>query len=272
MRQTKALPFVKWVGGKRSILQLLIDRLPARFKDYYEPFVGGGALYYALHRRLEKAYLSDTNPDLTITYNTIRQNPYPLLRLLEVHQQNHSKDYYYQIRSLHSQEDPATIAARLLYLNRTCFNGLYRENLKGHFNVPIGRYKNPDIVQRTNIAACNLALQRARIRLGDFCSITPSPGDFVYCDPPYHPVSLTSFTSYTKLNFLEADQTRLRDFALTLHNIGTFTMISNSDTPLIRELYSNPPFKIESIKSLRSVSSKAESRGTTSELLIRTYQ
>lgn len=267
----KASPFVKWVGGKRSIIDELITRLPAKFNHYFEPFVGGGALFFALSGRLAEAFLSDTNFDLVVTYNAIRKDPELLLTHLAKHARKHSKEYFYKVRAQHKLQDPLEIAARFIYLNKTCFNGLYRVNKSGEFNVPIGRYTNPGIVQAANIMACNRVLQKAKIEYHEFDSIAPSKGDFVYFDPPYHPTNETSFTSYTKLDFSEKDQMRLRDFALKIHQKGVFVMLSNSDVPYIRSLYASSPFKIASVQAPRNVNCKSGKRGNVGEVVITNY-
>lgn len=266
-----ATPFVKWVGGKRSIMDALKAHLPEGFNDYYEPFIGGGALFFELHRKLQKAYLSDTNFDLVMAYRVVQRSPEDLVELLREHARKHSQEYYYKMRDRHHLQNPAEIAARLLYLNKTCYNGLWRVNSKGEFNVPIGRYKNPGIVQEENILACCQALQSVDIRLATFDEIKPTEDDFVYFDPPYHPMDGASFTRYAKLDFNEQDQVRLRDFALKLHKQGVKVMLSNSDTPFIRNLYRSKYFQIATVQALRLVNCKANKRSAVNEVLITNY-
>jgi DNA adenine methylase len=266
-----ATPFVKWVGGKRSIIDDLKTHLPDNFNDYYEPFIGGGALFFALHQRLRKAYLSDTNFDLIIAYSMVQQAPEKLLALLKEHAQKHSEEYYYRVRDKHCLQDSVEKAARLLYLNKTCYNGLWRVNSKGQFNVPIGRYKNPGIVQEENIWACNQVLQDVEIKCFPFDKIEPSKGDFVYFDPPYHPTDETSFTRYAKLDFTEQDQVRLRNFVLELSKKGVKVMLSNSDTKFIRDLYKNKPFKTATVQAPRFVNCKSNKRNPVNEVLITNY-
>jgi DNA adenine methylase len=267
-----ATPFVKWVGGKRSIMDALKARLPEDFNHYYEPFIGGGALFFELHRKLQgKAYLSDTNFDLVTAYSVVQRAPDQLLKLLREHARKHGEEYYYKMRDKHHLQNPAEIAARLLYLNKTCYNGLWRVNSKGEFNVPIGRYKNPGIVQEENILACCQALQGVDVRLASFDEIKPVEGDFVYFDPPYHPMDDTSFTRYAKLGFNEQDQVRLRDFSLKLHKQGVNVMLSNSDTPFIRNLYGSKVFQIATVQALRLVNCKANKRNAVNEVLITNY-
>jgi len=268
----KASPFVKWAGGKRSLLSVLVAWLPVSFNTYYEPFLGGGALFFESIGRIKTALLSDTNLELVITFNVIKNDPEPLIALLDEHTRRHSAEYYARVRNQHDLQDPIKVAARFIYLNKTCYNGLYRVNKAGHFNVPIGRYTNPIIYQRGNIIACHKALQVARIEYRDFETIQPQAGDFVYCDPPYHPIDgASSFTKYTKADFTEADQKRLREFALKLHGDGVLVMVSNSDTPFVRDLYRNPPFKTTIVQAPRYVNCKPEKRNPINELLITTY-
>ena len=265
-------PFVKWAGGKRTLLTELIARLPADFGRYFEPFVGGGALFFAIKDRTTNALLSDSNLELVITYNVVKKDPDRLIAMLEEHTRRHSKDHYYRIRAQQSPQDPIKIAARFIYLNKTCYNGLYRVNKKGNFNVPMGRYAVPSIYDRDNIMACYKALRVAQIEYRDFETIDPENGDFVYCDPPYHPIGETaSFTKYTEADFSEKDQTRLRDFALRLHSQGICVMVSNSDTPLVRQLYDHPVFKVATVQAPRFVNCKPTKRGPIDELVITTY-
>lgn len=267
----KASPFVKWAGGKRSIIEDLLSRVPSTFKGYWEPFVGGGALFFALETRLTMATLSDTNFDLVVTYNAIKKDPHGLIAKLQEHARKHGKDYYYKVRAQFDLQDPIDIAARFLYLNKTAYNGLYRVNKKGEFNVPMGSYTNPDVVQAENIALCAVALQKAQIEWREFDTIRPLAGDFVYCDPPYHPMNETSFTKYTKLDFGEDDQARLRDVAQQWHRQGVKVMLSNSDTPLIRSLYKGNTWHLASVQAPRMINCKPEGRGTVGELIITNY-
>lgn len=267
----KASPFVKWAGGKRSIVGELVAAMPTEFRNYYEPFAGGAALFFELHERLMAAYLSDVNLDLIYAYHVIKKDPEQLIQHLSKHAEKHSKPYYYRIRARHALQDPIEIAARFIYLNKTCYNGLYRVNKKGHFNVPMGTYKNPRIVSRDNILACHAALQKATISYMPFDKIKPVEGDFVYFDPPYHPTDETSFTSYTKLDFSEHDQVRLRDFALELHKRGVKVMLSNSNSRFIADLYKSKPFRLNIVHAPRFVNCKPNGRSNVEEVLITTY-
>ena len=265
------LPFVKWAGGKRCLIKEMESNLPEKFNNYYEPFVGGGALFFAIARDLNTAYLSDFNFQLMLTYSVIKNDPEKLIAQLRNHANQHSKEYYYKIRSHHNAKDPIYIAARLIYLNKTCYNGLFRVNKSGHFNVPMGKYKNPNIVQESNIRNCHRALQIANIECREFDTILPEYGDFVYYDPPYHPTDEINFTSYTKTDFTEKDQERLRDFTLKLHKKGVKVMLSNSNTKYIRSLYNMKPFNIQIVHAPRFVNCKRDGRNPVEEVLITTY-
>tara|TARA_Y100000310_G_scaffold345865_1_gene471879 strand:+ start:22328 stop:23158 length:831 start_codon:yes stop_codon:yes gene_type:complete len=267
----KASPFVKWVGGKRSIISDLTRRLPTERTRYWEPFAGGAALFFAVRSLFTDSFLSDFNLELAMAYNVVKRDPTALIAKLEEHAKKHNESYYYKVREQHSLQDPIAVAARFLYLNKTCYNGLYRVNKKGEFNVPIGSYTNPEIVQRENILLCSDAFQNATIEYREFDTISPRAGEFVYFDPPYHPVNSTSFTKYTKLEFGEKEQARLRDFALTLHRQGVQVMLSNSDTPLIRELYKANVWHLSTVQVPRNINSKPSGRGPVNELIITNY-
>ncbi|MYD09637.1 MAG: DNA adenine methylase [Chloroflexi bacterium] len=274
-----AKPFVKWVGGKRSLLPELMKRLPAAFNNYYEPFVGGGALFFALKNegRINsagggQAYLSDINYDLIQTYQLIRRDPEPLIARLKQHARSHAKDYYYETRGQHDLGDPVEIAARFIYLNKTCYNGLWRVNSKGEFNVPMGSSKKPAICQEDNLRACHEALQDVEVRELDFLDIEAGENDFVYFDPPYHPLEGGSFTDYAKTGFREAEQTALRDLCRELHERGAKFMLSNSDTDFIRDLYADASvFRLTTVQAPRMVNCKSDGRGAVNELLISNF-
>ncbi len=271
-RGDTASPFVKWVGGKRSVMNLLLARMPDDFKDYYEPFVGGGALFFELAEqgRLtgKTTYLSDANFDLITTYKAIQKDPEPLIARLERHAENHDESYYYRVRSRHDLADPVEIAARFLYLNKTCYNGLWRVNSKGEFNVPAGRYAKPGIVQADKLRLCHEALQGVELACRPFESVTPGDGDFAYLDPPYHRAGATSFTKYSRLDFSERDQVRLRDFALALHRNGVKLMLSNSATEFVHSLYQDGVFKVGAVRAPRLVNCKPDKRAAVAEMLI----
>ena len=215
-----------------------------------------------------QAFLSDINFDLINTYQVIKCNPEPLILQLKQHAANHSKDYYYHIRRQHELDEPVAIAARFIYLNKTCYNGLWRVNSKGKFNVPMGSAEKPAICQEDNLRICHVALKAARIREQDFHEVPAEEGDFVYFDPPYHPLAGGSFTDYASKGFGETEQVALRNLCQKLHRRGVKFMLSNSDTPLIRELYGDSMFTCEVVKAPRMVNSKVDQRGAVNELLI----
>ncbi len=273
-RNGSAQPFVKWAGGKRNLLNVIEPLLPSKFNTYYEAFVGGGALFFALRNRITKAYLSDNNLDLIITYQAIKKDPMPLIERLKELKAGHSSEQYYRVRDeAPGKGKPIEVAARFIYLNKTCFNGLFRVNKAGKFNVPIGKYKNPNIVGEENLLACHKLLQKATITFHPYNEINPQPqaGDFCYLDPPYHPTADDSFTAYTKENFTEQDHHDLRDFALRLHKAGVKVMLSNSKTKLIRSLYSDKAFHLHTVEAPRTVNCKPTARGAVEEYLITNY-
>ena len=266
-------PFLKWAGGKARLIQQYIPYFPTYFKTYYEPFVGGGSVFFYLHERQPaKAFLTDINAELITTYRCVRDDVEKLIDLLKEHQLQHSKDYYYRIRTT-IESTELKKAARLIYLNKTCFNGLYRENSKGEFNVPMGRYKKPNICDLSNLRLASVALQSAEIEIRSFEKVlnhASNSEDFVYFDPPYYPVSTTSnFTSYSRYAFNENEQYRLRDVFVELAQRGVKVMLSNSDTSFIRNLYKN--FNIHTILARRAINSNAKKRGKINELLVTSY-
>ena len=275
----KPKPFIKWVGGKRQLLKQFRDLglyppegFDPEVNTYFEPFVGGGAVFFDLLP--QKAKLSDMNMELIITYNVIKNNVEELILDLQKHPVN--KDYFLDIRAKKLEElSEIEIASRFIYLNRTCFNGMYRVNSKGQFNVPFGRYKNPLICDDINLRRVSSALQNTRITHQDYKQILSEAkkGDFLYLDPPYYPVSKTSsFTSYTAQSFLEKEQIELRDTIKELSKRGCLIMLSNSDTPFINEIYSGiKNIKINKILAGRSINSKASGRGKITEVLITNY-
>lgn len=271
-----AKPFVKWVGGKRSLIKQLMRRLPDCFNAYYEPFVGGGALFFALRSitggGADSFCLSDINLDLITAYQVIQRDAEPLIAKLRQHAQKHNREYYYRTRKQHHLEDRIETAARFIYLNKTCFNGLWRVNSKGEFNVPMGSDPKPAICQEDNLRACHDALQDVDVRWQDFRKTRAGKGDLVYFDPPYHPLNATSsFTSYAVNGFTPQDQTELRDFCLALHQRGVKLMVSNSDTAFIHELYQSPIFNIATVQAPRMVNRNPDKRGAVNELLITNY-
>ncbi len=273
-------PFLKWAGGKSKLIEQYIPYFPQSFSNYYEPFLGGGAVffYFCSVRPDTNKLISDINPELINTYSCIKNNVEPLILLLSTHQIQHNKDYYYKMRSSaiapvrsHGEGSDIERAARFIYLNKTCFNGLYRENSQGQFNVPMGKYKNPTICNTDLLRSASVALQSATVSLKSYESINAkNEQDFVYFDPPYYPLSSTSnFTTYSRYVFKEAEQIELRDKFAQLANRGVKVMLSNSDCAFVRELYSD--FNIYEISASRAINSKAEKRGKITEVLITSY-
>lgn len=269
-------PFIKWVGGKRQLLNEIRDNLPDIVNNYYEPFIGGGALFFDYGKNINKAYISDINSNLICTYRTVRDNVEQLICSLKQHEQNHSVEYYYDIRNMDRSDRIFTdleIASRFIYLNKTCFNGIHRLNSKGHFNVPMGKYKNPMICDEYNLRNCSVALKDITIECHSFLDIEPKlkTGDFVYFDPPYIPINATSnFTSYTAEDFNIEMQETLRLFCNRLTEKGINFLQSNSDTEITRELYKD--FQITTVSARRAINSKSDSRGNINEVLISNYK
>jgi len=271
-----ARPFLKWAGGKGQLLAELVARVERAkpFGHYHEPFVGGGALFFTLEgsRTLDKgACLSDNNASLIDAYLGVRNHVERVIKILLEHKKQHAKEHYYDVRS-NVPPRLAERAARIIYLNRTCFNGLFRENSKGKFNVPMGSYKNPRICDEENLRACAKALKRATVEQRPFETVLKRAraGDFVYFDPPYVPVSATSnFTSYDKGGFGEDSQRRLAEVFAELAQRGVKVLLSNSETPLVRELYRG--FEIETVYATRRVNSRADRRGKVPEVLVRNF-
>ncbi len=266
-------PFVKWAGGKRQLLPALLRRLPANFRRYHEPFVGGGALFFALrgqNRLPHGARLSDINPELVNAYQVVRDRVETLIVVLGTFR--NEEDFYYEIRAQQpSTLDPVQRAARLLYLNRTCFNGLFRENRAGHFNVPYGRYRNPQFLRENDLRAASQALRGITIEQASFAELEPhvEAGDLVYFDPPYAPLSRTaSFTSYSRGGFDEAAQRRLGELVRRLGERGVHVLVSNSSARLIYDIYSGDGLHVEQILASRAINSRADRRGKIPELLI----
>lgn len=273
-KQALPRPFLKWAGGKSKLISQIRTHLPEAhtYKKYYEPFLGGGAVFFYLHPY--ESVLTDVNSELIVTYKCVKDNLSELVGLLKIHANNHSKEYYYQIRQTAVKTDLEK-AARLIYLNKTCFNGLYRVNSKGQFNVPLGRYKNPKICPIELLSTASETLQLAKIKQADFEEVlnhATNGDDFVFFDPPYHPISSTSyFTAYSRNSFNKDDQIRLRDACEELARRDVKIMVCNSDCEFIRELYTEINFKIVPIKAPRVINSNIKNRGTIHELLITSY-
>jgi DNA adenine methylase len=261
---TKATPspIIKWVGGKTRLLGELHKRMPTSFGRYFEPFMGGGALFFKTNPA--QAVLGDHNEDLINLYRSVAWDVDKVARRLATHKRNHSEEYYYKIRERWNERSP-----KQTHVDKTCFNGLWRVNSKGKFNVPIGRYVNPSIYDLASLRAASQALQKAELYSGHYSQVvdTAKAGDFVYFDPPYHPLTATAnFTSYTAGSFTEDDQRQLVDVANQLANRGCSVLLSNSDTPFIREIYQG--WKMDRVLCGRSINSKASARGAVAEVMI----
>lgn len=270
-------PFTKWTGGKRQLLGELRSYMPETYGRYFEPFVGGGALFFDLAP--EKAVINDFNEELINAYRQIKNNPAELINLLIKHKENNSKDYYLALRSADrdgriSRMTGVERAARILYMLRVDFNGLYRVNSKNQFNVPYGRYKNPKIVDVDLLYQISEYLNENDIEIlqTDFAEAVKDAetGDFVYFDPPYIPLNETSsFTSYTHEGFSYEEQVRLRDTFKELTERGVYAMLSNSSSPLVEELYKD--FNIYFVEAQRTNGAKSSSRGKISEIIVTNY-
>lgn len=271
-----AKPFVKWVWGKRQLIKQFEKLFPTEFNNYFEPFLWGGAVFFNLQKK--KSFLSDVNSELINLYQVIKTKPKDLISFLE--KQKVSKERFLEIRSWDREENwqasfsDVERAARFIYLNRTCFNGLYRVNSKWEFNVPFGKYSNPDIIQRENILNASKLLNKtkAEIKLQSFEKVVEKAKawDFVYFDPPYDVLSDTAnFASYNESGFGRNMQTKLRDVFVELDKLWVKVMLSNHNTPFIRKLYKW--YRFEIVKARRNVNSKGNSRGEVEEIVVMNY-
>lgn len=266
-------PFLKWVGGKTQLLPALLTRIPDFKGRYFEPFIGGGALFFNYQPR--RGYISDINPELINAYQVVKSDVEALIRSLKKHV--YDKEYYYRLReqdgyAAYKRWSPVRRASRLIYLNRTCFNGLYRVNSSGRFNTPFGRYTNPRILNAENLRACSKALARTSIRLAPFSEIESRVGsnDFVYFDPPYVPLSTTaSFTGYAAEGFDLDMQVELFELCKRLDRKGVRFMLSNSSAPFVINLYRE--FNIARIPASRAINSNAARRGKVDEVVVTNY-
>jgi len=271
-----AQPFLKWAGGKRQLLTTIQKYIPLKYTRYYEPFVGAGAVLFALQPK--PANINDTNRELINCYRVIKEQPEELLELCQHHQKRHSKQYYYKLRAQDRSHDFDLLssvkrAARIIYLNKTCFNGLFRVNSSGQFNVPYGNYSNPSIADPSVIKAVSTYLNKAKVKImaGDFARAVAKARNeaFIYFDPPYHPISNTSsFTGYSIDGFGESEQIRLKETCDKLSDRGCRVLISNSNAEFIRDLYKDSRYKIVEVKASRAINSVASKRGRISEVLI----
>jgi DNA adenine methylase len=271
-------PFLKWAGGKTKLLPEILQRLPNFMQTYYEPFLGGGAVFFALARqgRFDRAVLSDSNPNLIDCYRTLRDDVDTVIPLLKEHQHKHCRGHFEEVRALDPHHlSGAARAARFIYLNRVCYNGLYRVNRAGQFNTPFGSYKNPTICDSELLLAVSVALDRRRVTLEttDFDEQirgrAPGKKDGVYFDPPYIPVSKSgNFVSFTKESFKEVDQQRLAALFHQLVQQEVSVVLSNSSTPMAYELYeTSSTHKTDTVYAPRRINSKAEKRGDVAEIL-----
>ncbi|MBI4762177.1 MAG: DNA adenine methylase [Chloroflexota bacterium] len=268
-------PFLKWAGGKTQLADALLERMPMSFHDYHEPFVGSGAIFFRLYReqKIRRAVLSDLNAELIDTYLAVRDCVSEVVKILSDFP--HEEQFYYDIRT----KNPWKLslperAARMIYLNKTGYNGLYRVNRQGMFNVPFGRYKSPNYLDKKNLLAVSQALQNVEILCVPFETVLEraNPGDWVYFDPPYVPLSQTAnFTSYHANGFGLKDQERLRDVCIELSRNNVYITLSNSDTEIIRSLYGSAYFAIDEVLANRAINCNGAKRGKITELVITNY-
>lgn len=271
-------PILKWVGGKRQLMHEIVSRLPENYNNYYEPFLGGASVLLALNP--DVSFVNDINPELINVYNTVKKNHEGLIKLLKKHK--NESDYFYEIRSIdrdkkkYKQLTAIEKASRIIYLNKTCYNGLYRVNSRGELNAPFGKYKNPLICDEENIRAVSRFFNDSNINFfnEDFEKFLNrcEAGDFVYLDPPYDPVSdSSSFTGYNAGGFSRHDQERLKGICDELNNRGVYFLLSNSSTEFILNLYNEPDYTIDLVDAKRNINSNAENRGVVKEVLVRNY-
>jgi DNA adenine methylase len=282
-----ARPFLKWAGGKSQLLDQFAPLYPRAFANYHEPFVGSAAVYFHLcglkvsghlSGSMRRVRLTDSNSELINCYRVVRDEVDALIKLLARHKHKHSHDYYYRVRSLSpassTTQDPSPVesAARFIYLNKTCYNGLYRVNRQGQFNVPMGSYKNPRIFDADDLRLAAQALEDVKLAVADFREVVHHArrGDLVYFDPPYHPLTKTaSFTSYTENPFGEEQQRELAQVFRALDRKGCQVMLSNSWTPFILDLYRG--FHCIEVQAARAINSQASGRGKIREVVVLNY-
>ncbi|MDR2374917.1 MAG: DNA adenine methylase [Treponema sp.] len=275
-------PYLKWAGGKRQLLPEVKKCLPAGIQryTYYEPFIGAGAVFFELLPA--KAVINDCNSQLMLTYTAVKENVEELIVLLKQHQDKNSREYFYKIRNLDRDSrkfdalGSTEKAARLIFLNKTCFNGLYRVNSHGFFNVPYGRYTNPVICEETLLRQISRYLNEHEISIlnSDFEDAVMTAGEdsFVYFDPPYHSPGKTGFTYYHADGFTEREQERLRGLMITLTGRGSKCLLSNADTEYIRGLYDHTFFDIIPVQAKRCINSDSSGRGNVGEVLIKNWK
>jgi DNA adenine methylase len=269
--------FLKWAGGKLQLIEQFENLFPHNFRNYYEPFVGSGAVFFYVKSKLKpnKVILSDTNEELINCFVVVRDRPSELVELLLNHRKRHSKEYYYAVRTIQPNRlDSVDRAARFIYLNKTCFNGLYRVNSKGQFNVPFGDYVNPSIFDKNTLFQASQLLQDVYLQVSTFEKVLDFAGkdDFVYFDPPYIPISKTSsFTRYSKSDFTMKEQKRLSEVFGILDSRGCFVMLSNSDHALTRELYRDYEKNAVIVRAKRMINSVGSKRGAINEVVVTNY-
>ena len=274
--KNKIPTFVKWAGGKKQLIEQFKPLFPRKINRYIEPFVGGGAVaFYIIQKyKPKEVFISDSNKELIDTYEVIRNNLNKLIKVLKKHKKNHNKEYFYKIRAL-IPKNPSKVekAGRFIYLNKACFNGLYRVNSKGQFNVPIGSSKNPAILPEEDLKLISKLLKNIIIKNMSFERVLDyaRKGDFIYFDPPYYPLKKgKSFTTYTKDNFLEKEQEQLFRVFKALDKKGCKVMLSNSNTKFIKDLYKNYPRKF--VKARRMINCDGKGRGKIKEIVVRNYK
>lgn len=271
-------PFLKWAGGKKQLLPEIKKYVPANYSTYYEPFVGGGAVFFEL--KPKKAVINDISQELINVYRVVKNNVERLIKDLKKHKNN--RDYFYKIRVLDRDKEYEKLssiekASRIIYLNKTCYNGLFRVNRQGYFNVPFGRYKNPNIINEKVLRAVSNYLIDNNIKIlnKDFAEVLDKieKNCFIYFDPPYNPLSeSSSFTGYTFSGFGEEEQRRLKKLCDRLNKDGYRFLISNSATPFILNLYKYYKETTVIVKTNRSINCIASKRGEIEEVLIRNYE
>ena len=274
-----AKPIVKWAGGKRQLIDKLLEYMPNKYNDYFEPFIGGGALLFELMP--DKATINDVNKELLAIYRCLANDNWFKLMIedLETHERNHSEEYYYKVREMDRSPEFEILpiwkrASRAIYLNKSCFNGLYRVNNNGFFNVPFGKKKKVQTYDKENIGLLHDYFMNGEIKIleGDFVKAVENAkeGDFVYFDPPYDPLEdKASFTSYTKFDFTKEDQKRLAELYKELSNKGVYVMLSNHNTKYINELYDG--FNIHVVNAKRMINADSKGRGNVEEVIITNY-
>lgn len=272
MSEIEVPTFIKWAGGKKKLIEQFNPFFPQKIERFFDPFVGGGSVAFFIIKKYKpkEVFLSDINQELINCYIVIKNDVENLINELKKLKTTHNKETYYKIRA----QDPGSLspverAARFIYLNKTCYNGLYRVNSKGQFNVPIGEYKNPSIYSEEDLREISQLLKNTKIEAMHFSEIIKrvKKGDFVYFDPPYYPLKKgKSFTTYTKDNFLERDQIELEELFTQLNKTGSKLMLSNSDTDFIKNLYKN--YNIHTVNAARMINCVATKRGIIKEVLV----